>query len=47
MNYLPRLALNHDPTDLCLLSSWDCKHEHCKHEPLAPGLGFFFFFFLH
>jgi hypothetical protein len=31
MNYLTRLALNHDPLDLCLLS-WDYRQE-----PLAPG----------
>jgi hypothetical protein len=24
-NYLPGLALNHDPPDLCLLSSWDYR----------------------
>jgi hypothetical protein len=29
---LPRLASNHDPSDLYLLSSWDYRHE-----PLAPG----------
>jgi hypothetical protein len=33
MNYLPRLALNLDPSDLCLLSSWDYSIE-----PPAPGL---------
>jgi hypothetical protein len=27
MNYLPRLALNHDPPGLCLLSSWDYRRE--------------------
>jgi hypothetical protein len=27
MNYLPRLALNLDPPDLCLLSSWDYRRE--------------------
>jgi hypothetical protein len=32
-NYLPRLALNCNPPDLCLLSSWDYKCE-----PSAPGL---------
>jgi hypothetical protein len=32
MNYLPELASNHDPPDLCLLSSWDYGRE-----PLAPG----------
>jgi hypothetical protein len=26
------LALNHDPPDLCLLSSWDYRHK-----PLVPG----------
>jgi hypothetical protein len=24
---LGRLASNHDPPDLCLLSSWDCRHK--------------------
>jgi hypothetical protein len=33
MNYLPGLALNSDPPDLCLLSSWDYRDE-----PPAPGL---------
>jgi hypothetical protein len=32
INYLPRLASNHDPPDLCLLSSWDCRSE-----PPVPG----------
>jgi hypothetical protein len=32
MNYLPGLALNHDPPDLCLLSSWDDRRE-----LLVPG----------
>jgi hypothetical protein len=32
MNYLSGLALNRDPPDLCLLSSWDYRRE-----PLAPG----------
>jgi hypothetical protein len=31
MNYLPKVALNHDPPDLCLLSSWDYRRE-----PLVP-----------
>jgi hypothetical protein len=31
-NYLPRLALNFDPPDLCLPSSLDYRCE-----PLAPG----------
>jgi hypothetical protein len=26
-NYLPRLASNHNPPDLCLLSSWDYRCE--------------------
>jgi hypothetical protein len=33
MNYLPGLASNHSPPDLCLLSSWDYRGE-----PLVPGL---------
>jgi hypothetical protein len=32
-NYLPWLSLNHDPPDLCLLSSQDYRHE-----PPAPSL---------
>jgi hypothetical protein len=32
LNYLPGLASNCDPPDLCLLSSWDYRHE-----PLAPS----------
>jgi hypothetical protein len=35
MNYLPGLALNCDPLALCLLSSWDYRHE-----PLVPGFQF-------
>jgi hypothetical protein len=27
MNYLFKLASNLDPPDLCLLSSWDYRHE--------------------
>jgi hypothetical protein len=27
INFLPRLAENLDPPDLCLLSSWDYRHE--------------------
>jgi hypothetical protein len=34
MNYLPRLALNHDPPDLCLPSSWDYRCE-----PLVQCIG--------
>jgi hypothetical protein len=26
-NFLPGLALNYDPPDLCLSSSWDCRSE--------------------
>jgi hypothetical protein len=26
-NYLPRLASNHEPPDLCLLSSWGYRNE--------------------
>jgi hypothetical protein len=33
MNYLPRLASNHDPLGVCLLSSQDYRCE-----PPAPGL---------
>jgi hypothetical protein len=36
---LPRLDLNLDPPDLCLLSSWDYRHE-----PQAPSDDFFFLF---
>jgi hypothetical protein len=32
VNYLPELALNHNPPDLCLLRSWNPSHE-----PPAPG----------
>jgi hypothetical protein len=32
MNYLPGLALNHAPPDLCILSSWDYRRE-----PLCPA----------
>jgi hypothetical protein len=34
-NYLPGLALNLDPPDLCLLSSWDYRRE-----PPAPSSTF-------
>jgi hypothetical protein len=34
---LPRLALNCDPPDLCLLSSWNYRRE-----PLVPGSNFVF-----
>jgi hypothetical protein len=33
MNYLPRLALNHDPPDCCLLRSWDYRRE--PQEPVS------------
>jgi hypothetical protein len=36
MNYLPRLASNLNPPDLCLLSSWDFRRE-----PPEPGLSSF------
>jgi hypothetical protein len=26
-NFFPGLALNHSPPNLCLLSSWNNKHE--------------------
>jgi hypothetical protein len=32
MNYLPGLTSNHDPRDLSLPSSYDCKRE-----PLVPS----------
>jgi hypothetical protein len=32
-NYLPQLASNSDPSDLCLLSNYDYKQE-----PPTPGL---------
>jgi hypothetical protein len=38
MNYLLRLASNHTPPDLCLLSSWDYRHE-----LPAPNSGFLFY----
>jgi hypothetical protein len=41
VNYLPRLASNPNPPDLCLLSSWDYWHE-----PLAPGSTFIFIYLL-
>jgi hypothetical protein len=34
-NFLPVLDSNCDPPNLCLLSSWDCKHE-----LPCPALGF-------
>jgi hypothetical protein len=37
MIYFPRLALNRDPPDLCLLSSWDYRLE-----PLCPALPDYF-----
>jgi hypothetical protein len=39
MNYLPRLASNYDPPDLCLMSSYDFRCE-----PPVLSLTFFFFF---
>jgi hypothetical protein len=41
MNNLPGLALNRDPPDLCLLSSWDYRRE-----PLVPALCFFILDFI-
>jgi hypothetical protein len=41
MNYLPGLASNLNPLDLCLLSSWDYRGE----SP-APASLFFFFFII-
>jgi hypothetical protein len=32
VNFLPRLASNHDPSDLCFSSYWDYRHE-----PLLPA----------
>jgi hypothetical protein len=34
VNYLPRLAADRDPPDLCLLSSWDYRRESlvCNHQ---------------
>jgi hypothetical protein len=32
LNYLPGVALNHDPPDFSLLNSYDYRNE-----PLAPG----------
>jgi hypothetical protein len=40
MNYLSRLALNRDPPDLCLLSSW--YELHARHERLLPCCNFYF-----
>jgi hypothetical protein len=39
VNFLPRMALNHNPPDLCLLSSQDYRHE-----PPEPDSAAFFFF---
>jgi hypothetical protein len=33
LNYLPRLASNLDPPDLCFLSSWNYRRE-----PRTPGV---------
>jgi hypothetical protein len=40
-NYLPRLALNHDPPEFCLLSSLDYRCE-----PPMPGFAIYFCFVL-
>jgi hypothetical protein len=37
MNFLPVLALNHDPLDISFPSSWDYRRE-----PLAPTIIIFF-----
>jgi hypothetical protein len=36
-NFLSELASGHDPSDLCLLSNWDCRHK-----PLHLSLNFIF-----
>jgi hypothetical protein len=41
MNYLPGLALNHHPPDLCPLSIWDYRRE-----PLTLAWFFFIIIFL-
>jgi hypothetical protein len=35
-NYLPGLASNYDPPDLCLLSSWDYRRESWR-PPILHG----------
>jgi hypothetical protein len=35
-NYLPGLALNHDPPDLCLLNSWDDRRQPPEPSHLVP-----------